>query len=378
MTSCRNTLLVLGTLILALAGGPALGATTNDCGPGCEATCDTNGCATCGNPDAACTQDGGCDGCRRWWRDEPFFQECRGYCNDFCDICRGCTFKADADVLIMQRSTPGSRTVLTDATTNADLFGGSNLFFPVAAGPRVSLMALDCEGWGFEVNYFGIDGWSAVNDVSATALPNGGNLAVDSAEQVFLTTAHFESTARLYSTELNFRKPLICDISLLAGFRWADLTDRYFASGINQDNLTSSETITTRNHMFGFQMGADGILWKQADCWKITGFVKGGIFCNNAHQGTTLSDPGPNGLGDQAASNSNNVAAFFGEAGIKGYIQFTKHLSASGGYQVIFINNVAQPINQLGGTDLANSAGVVDTSAGLFYHGATVGLEVTW
>jgi hypothetical protein len=237
---------------------------------------------------------------------------------------------------------------------------------------------LDCEGWGFEVNYFGVDGWSAVQNIPNISLPSGSaNLAVDSVEQLNLTTAHFESIARLYSTEVNFRKPLFGDISFLAGFRWVEATDRYFASGTSSTTLnTSSETILTHNHMYGFQLGADGILAKQANCWKITGFVKDGIFLNNADQGTTLSDPG--GLGVQAANNTNNVAAFFGEAGLAGFVQLTKHLSASAGYQVIFINNVAQPVNQLAGMNLANSSAVVDTSAGLFYHGATVGMEVTW
>ena len=44
----------------------------------------------------------------------------------------------------------------------------------------------------------------------------------------------------------------------------------------------------------------------------------------------------------------------------------------------MFVNGVAQPVNQLSGTNLANSTATVDASAGLFYHGATAGLELTW
>ena len=55
-------------------------------------------------------------------------------------------------------------------------------------------------------------------------------------------------------------------------------------------------------------------------------------------------------------------AAFFGETGIVGYFQITKHLSASGGYQVMFVNSVAQPVNQLADTNLAKSTATVDTT----------------
>ena len=44
----------------------------------------------------------------------------------------------------------------------------------------------------------------------------------------------------------------------------------------------------------------------------------------------------------------------------------------------MFVNNVAQPVNQLAGTNLANATATVDASSGLFYQGATAGLEVTW
>ena len=54
---------------------------------------------------------------------------------------------------------------------------------------------------------------------------------VDSVNQVSLTDAHFESIARLYSTEVNFRKPLFGNLSVLAGFRWLEMTDKYLADG---------------------------------------------------------------------------------------------------------------------------------------------------
>ena len=318
---------------------------------------------------------------RAWsLEDEPSFRACEQCFDDWREICEGYCWKADASVLILHRQTPGTRTVLTDPASGADLFDASSLEFPFAAGPRVSLTALDREGWGFEVNYFGIDGWSADDNVPNGSLPSGSALLTvnnGAISPLTLTDAHFESISRLYSTEVNFRRPLFAGISALAGFRWLDMTDQYTARA---DRLHHgepvSETITTHNHLFGFQIGADGTLAQKADCWRITGFVKGGIFLDSANQATSLSDrdsaPSP------AVSASRDCAAFFGETGIVGYVELSKHLSLSGGYEIMFANGVAQPANQISGTDLTGSTATLDASSGLFYHGATAGLEVTW
>jgi len=284
----------------------------------------------------------------------------------------------DVSLLILHRPTPGTRSTFTDPISGNDLFDAASLKFGFEPGPRVSVKILDCEGWGFEANYFGVDGWSATTDVPNSALFNGtANLMVDGVSQIALTNGHFESTSGLYSLEFNFRKPLIGNISLLAGFRWMDLTDKYIAEGTSATTGNSvSESILTHNHLYGFQLGADGILAQEADRWKIRGFVKGGIFLNDADQATSLSDPG--GLGTPAVNNSQYAAAFFGEAGLIGYFHICKHVSLSGGYQVMFISDVAQPVNQLSTTNLSNFSANVDTSAGLFYHGATAGFEVTW
>ena len=393
MTASRNTILALGLMLLTSAAGkPALGASLLT-GSGSSSDTISSASSKTGS-DALCNSTGssGCDaGCASTQvagdtkfidlENEPLIRACRPYVQDFCEICQGCTVKADASVLYMHRSSPGSRTLLLDPTTGGDLYDANRLDFLYAAGPRISLTALDCEGWGLEVNYFGIDGWSATNDIPNTALPSGtANLVVDNvtANQISLTDAHFESIARFYSTEINVRRPLFGNFSVLTGFRWLDMTDRYLASGTSAMGNPVSETIATHNHMFGSQIGIDGTLAKEANRWRINGFIKAGTFLNIANQATSLSDPDIPGPGSPAVSNNNAGIAFFGETGVVGYFQITKHLSASGGYQVMFVNNVAQPASQLGSTNLTIPFATVDTSSGLFYHGASAGLEVTW
>ena len=384
MTAGRNTILALGLMLIALAAGNwALAAPSTGVRLVCEASCGSAVCGGTCNSDRCSGCDAGCnadnDSCRTCFPDDPMFASCRQCFKELCETCQGCTWKADVSALILHRSSPGSQAVLFDPSSGGDLFDATHLKFPYAAGPRVSLIVLDCEGWGVEWNYFGVDGWSATTDIPNASLPSGtANLMVDSVTQLSLTDAHFESIARLYSTESNFRKPLFGNVSFLAGFRWLQLTDQYLAQGTSAitGNL-SSETIVTHNHLYGFQVGADGTLFKEAERWRLNGFVKAGIFLNNADQATSLSDPG--GLGSLAV-NDNHIdeASFFGETGIVGYFQITKHLAASGGYEVMFVNGVAQPVNQLSGTNLANSTATVNVSSGLFYQGATAGLEVTW
>ena len=391
MTATRNTILAFGLMLLALAAGKsALGASSPSDGCGtcsCDATCGTGSNPTCEAGYEAAGTTGNFAGCpgpaanstKKWsMDDEPWFKAGAGCFQDLREICEGCTWKADASVLYLHRSTPGSRTLLTDPS-GAGLFDATQLEFPYEAGPRISLTALDCEGWGFEANYFGIDGWSTTTDIPHGSLPSGrAFLVIDSVNKIPLSDAHFESIARLYSTELNFRRPLSENFSVLAGFRWLEMTDNYLAEGHSFATTHSvTETILTHNNLYGFQIGADGTLAQQPDRWRITGFVKAGIFLNDADQATSLSDPA-DGVSFAVNSSNQTCAAFFGETGIVGYFQITKHLSASGGYQIMFANNVAQPVNQLAGTNLVNGTATVDVSSGLFYQGATAGLEVTW
>ncbi len=264
MTATRNTILAFGLMLLALAAGKsALGASSPSDGCGgssCDATCGAgsnstghSGCnAGC---EAGCEAAGttgnfaGCPGpaansTKKWsMDDEPWFKAGAGCFQDLREICEGCTWKADASVLYLHRSTPGSRTLLTDPS-GAGLFDATQLEFPYEAGPRISLTALDCEGWGFEANYFGIDGWSTTTDIPHGSLPSGrAFLVVDSVNKIPLSDAHFESIARLYSTELNFRKPLFGNFSFLAGFRWLEMTDNYLAEG----HLRRHDALRIRN-----------------------------------------------------------------------------------------------------------------------------------
>ena len=405
MAAGRNSILALGLLLLAVAAGKsALGASLLGGSSACDANCKASyeapansagnsdgiagpvavgdpggnaGSTTAGQPGGDLAPAAG--GKTERVEDDPLFGTYTPYIEDLCHTCDGFCWKVDTSLLYIHRSSPGTRPVLSDTTTGGRLFGANNLDFDFEPGPRVSLTGLDCDGWGFELNYFGIDAWSSSTDLPTGKLPGGSaNLMVDSVTQVPLSDAHFQSIARLYSTESNFRRPFCGNFSVLAGFRWLEMTDQYLATGTSTTGYAVAEQVLTHNHLYGFQLGADGPICQEADRWRLTGFVKSGIFFNSADQATLLTDPDPAGPGSYSLNTTHINAAFFGETGLVGYVQISKHLSASGGYQVMFINGVAQPVNQLSDTDLAKNTAKVDARSGLFYQGATAGLQVTW
>ena len=168
-----------------------------------------------------------------------------------------------------------------------------------AGGPRVSLTALDCEGWGFEVNFFEIDGWSSTTDLTTAMLPNGANLIVDSVKQIPLNNANpvaFDSTSHLYSTELNFRRPLFGGFSFLAGVRWVDLTDTYLASGRLPSRNMVSHSILTHNHLCGFQIDRRDDLRTKRQALAAHGLRQGRHLSDLRDETTYLSDAGAGGL----------------------------------------------------------------------------------
>jgi len=388
MTATKTNLSAFGLTLLILAAVNAAFGQTAACGvsgceSGCEAGCPANGQA--GPAQGFRAEDFNHEPCCRYasespcLEEDPIFGRFAPYVRDCCETWAGCTLKADAEVLLLHREAPGSAPLLLDPNSGATLYDAGRLQFPYSGGQRISLTALDCEGWGVEVNYFGIDSWSFeqnLPDLSGTV--NGGvaNLVADSVIQVPLSSVLFQSTSFLYSVEINARKPLFGNIGGLIGFRWLDLTDRLLALGTRDTGDAVAEFVQTRNHLFGVQIGADGAIKQVCDRVCINGFVKAGVFYNNANQETALSDPAGNGM--LSVSNDQKQAAFFGEAGFVGCVQVTQHLTARAGYKVMYVNGVGQPGNQLAGTNLAAQTATLDTNSSILYHGANFGLEVVW
>ena len=189
----------------------------------------------------------------------------------------------------------------------------------------------------------------------------------------------WDYATELYNAELNVRWNPCARVSMLAGFRWVNLCENL--QGALEPPTFRREppfwNTTTTNNLYGFQIGADGKIFERGR-FSIDGLVKAGIFDNNAEESTgvsTIKIPRP-------SSASTNHAAFVGETGLQCKYQVTKRLMLKAGYEAIWLQGVALAPGQIQETymptyDVAQALGV-NCNSGVFYHGATAGLEYSF
>jgi hypothetical protein len=67
--------------------------------------------------------------------------------------------------------------------------------------------------------------------------------------------------------------------------------------------------------------------------------------------------------------------AFLGEIGINGKYAICKNLLVRCGYNLIWLETVTLASDQIPATDIFNGQGIA-ADGGVFYHGASVGLEL--
>jgi hypothetical protein len=114
--------------------------------------------------------------------------------------------------------------------------------------------------------------------------------------------------------------------------------------------------------------------------FSIDGLVKAGIFDNNAEETTGVSifkvvKP---------SSASTNHAAFVGETGLQCKYQVTERLLLRAGYEAIWLQGVALAPGQIQETCTTSLTPVtvqalgINCNSGVFYHGATAGLEYSF
>jgi hypothetical protein len=307
-------------------------------------------------------------------------QNCSNERCECCCECCGPRWSITADALFLHRSATKSQRLLFDPLEEVDLLNSSDMSFSGQAGPRLSLIRHGSNGWDFEFNFFGINAWKASADFPESALPGGvGSLIVDDTMPLPVFNVGFEEYSRLYSTELNLRRPINNWLTTLAGFRCVDLSDYYRAHG-TEAVVSSSFThaINAHNHMYGFQMGDEALLFENAGRLRINSFAKIGIFYNDADQSSNLNIIDPDSFGDLSAAANGSRTSFMAEMGLIGSYKLCKRAVLRGGYQVMWIEGVALAPRQISVTNLGAGTAGVDTSTGLFYHGATAGLEVMW
>jgi len=250
-----------------------------------------------------------------------------------------------AGAVILHRSDPSDDSILTA------IAGGDTPSFGWTGGPDVSIARRLGSGNSLELRYFGALAWEIDESLSAGPASVGANYR-----------------SRLNSTEFNWRRPSSESITWLAGFRWIELQEEFDLSvDVASVPLSIDVNTNVNNHLYGGQIGVDVALWNRASPLSVSGIIKGGVYGNFADSDLAVLI---NGFPVGAIGDDDSHVAFAGDIGIAAAYPLTEHLALRGGYQLLWIDGVALAEDQIS-DDL-------DTSGDVFYHGALMGLELTW
>jgi hypothetical protein len=319
--------------------------------------------------------------------DEP---QGAGCCDVGCgESCCCPRWTASADFIIFDRIGSVNQTLVARVpaiddpftTSGTEALNSNDFQQGFAGGPRVGLIRHGDSGYDLELSYFQIDGWSSGRSIGpddpvdwlVMTAPGGFIQIQDHPTQAMA----WEYATRLYSAELNVRWDPCRRVTMLAGFRWLDLRENLQGALVPSTWEPPIWNTTTTNNLYGFQIGADGKILERGR-FSIEGLVKAGIYDDNAEEATGTSIfkvPRP-------SSASTNHASFVGETGVQCKYQVANGLALKAGYEVMWLEGVALAPGQIQETYLTppktEHAIGVNCDSGVFFHGATVGLEYSF
>jgi hypothetical protein len=311
---------------------------------------------------------------------------------------------ATADFIILDRIGSVDRTLVETVngtvslpdlynTPGAEVLNANDLHQGFSSGPRVGLIRHGDNGCDIEFSFFEIDSWDDYRSIGPT--PNDWLvMRAPGAPKCFLQAQDHKQTqmmawdyaSQLYNGELNLRWNACARLTLLAGFRWTNLSEDLRGTlpelpGTKPQRHEPFWDANVRNNLYGFQLGGDAKLFERGR-FSIDGLIKAGVFCNNAAETTAVSI-------DRHIfweSDATNHLAFLGETGLQCKYQATQHLLLKLGYEALWLQGVALASGQIQETFSYSpslkqtyiQALGVNCGTGVFYHGATAGFEYSF
>jgi hypothetical protein len=289
----------------------------------------------------------------------------------------GMCFTATADILAMAREGNHSFALLQNGPGGPEALNAKDLEFEMRPGLKLNLIVHDILfGNDLELGYLAIDGYS----LSKSVYGNGSTLYFNSPlGPAASETANvgdgicFNYPSRIHSAEANLRHDLGDRLSLLAGFRYADLHEQidgtHTAAGQSDARFI---TANTDNHLYGFQLGGALSIVKVQKVL-VTGIAKAGIYSNQSDLALFGADEAA------AVGGVKGQLAFLGEVNLIGSYCITDNIAVRLGYQAMWFSGVSLAVDQLEmPTELGPPAWRPDTQGSLFYHGAFMGVEISF
>lgn len=285
-------------------------------------------------------------------------------CGDFCGC--GPKWYASVGAVFLKRDRPDAGTVVAANPAGTPFSSASDFSFGYDAGVDVGLARRFASGTILEARYFGVDSTDTNQFVTPGGFIGAGFTGPGG------TTFNGRYLTMLDSTEINLRRPLNDRLSILGGFRWVELKDEMVYK-INGNVATG--TYEFNNRLYGAQIGANYAIARPASRWIASAETKVGMY-GNVSDGGIFEYQGNNFIGGFA--DSHTTSAFVGEIDLTLGYRLTKHIVVRGGYQLLWIDNVALAGNAAS-RSLLNPSLLNDIEFNsLFYQGATTGIDFTW
>ena len=274
-----------------------------------------------------------------------------------------------ADALFMTRSSGTGAGILLLPNFTGAAIGGHDLTYNVTSGPRVTFGVPLGAMSAAEFTYFGLYDLHSSLNFAGPARPVNAPPVLGSDFRLFDRTD-------VNNAEVNYRRWLGNNFSVLGGFRYVNLHDQLNDSFLRTPPGGPVPVHTrneTDNNLYGLQLGADWYAPVTKRFWFDFG-GKAGIFLNSAT--SSASGFGPP-LPPLHASAHADQTAFVGELALTAVYQVTPHFFLRGGYRVMWLEGVALAPDQLAATGF-NNLPTINTGAGLLLHGALAGFELRW
>ena len=285
-------------------------------------------------------------------------------CGDLCGC--GPKWYASVGAVFLKRDRPDAGTVVAANPAGTPFSSASDFSFNYEAGVDVGLARRFAGGTILEARYFGIDS----TDTNQFVTP--GNFIGAGFTGPGGTNFSGRYLTMLDSTEINLRRSVNDRLSILGGFRWVELKDEMFYK-LNGNVATGDYEYN--NRLYGGQLGASLNLAQPSRRWLANVETKAGVYGNVA-DGGILEYQGNNFIG--SFTGNDTKTAFVGEIDFTLGYRLTQHIIVRGGYQLLWIDNVALA-GDAASRSLYNPSLLRQVEFNsLFYQGATTGIDFVW
>jgi hypothetical protein len=237
--------------------------------------------------------------------------------------------------------------------------------FDYEAGIDVSVMRRLGECRALEIRYMGVDDWS---DRLEGEIPVG-NIGDFQVGDIPVGATY---SSALHSTEINLRRQWSDRITTLAGFRWVEVDEELGLDVFDYPILGSDAD----NHMYGFQLGGELLIWDRGGPLQVTSGAKAGVYYNRSDVTFSLDIPSPPAPFPISGSETfkDSHTSFLGEWDVTAKVALTENIAVRASYELMWIEGSTRAEGQI--RSLYNT-GELDTSGSQFYHGGIIGIELT-